>query len=219
MIILFFLICSVSYTGELEDEALKFFNNHNYKESLKLALASDKEDMILLAARIYEIEGEIKSIELYRKYLELTNYKEKEMIFYVGNLASKYFLYETAFKIFSQDETTFKNILASAIMARFISKYQIAKNRYLKILKGNEDNYEIIIGLAISYQMLSDWDNSIGYFKKSLKLKEDKNVYIALSEIYMYLGNIKKAKVLIERALKKFDSEQLRKILIEVYNK
>ena len=91
--------------------------------------------MILLIAKIYEIEEEIQSIEFYRRYLELTNYEEKELIFHVGNLASKHFLYETAFKIFSKDEILFKNILASAIMARFISRYQKAKNKYLKIYK------------------------------------------------------------------------------------
>ena len=218
MLILYFIISSFLFSGEIEEKALEHFNNKNYDESLSLALSSNEKDMFLLVAKIYEIE-DTQAFEFYKKYLESTNYEDKELIFYVGNLSAKYFMYETAFNIFCKDDILFKNVIATAIMARFIGKYKISKEKYLKILQGNEDNYEIILGLAIANQMLSEWDEAIKYFKKSLKLKEEENVYIALAEIYMSLGKIEKAKTFVEKTLNKFESEYLREILVEIYSK
>lgn len=219
MLILFFIISFLLYTGEVEEKALEHFNNKKYDESLELALTSTEKEMLLLVAKIYEIKEDIQSIEYYKNYLEAIKYEDKELIFYAGNLAAKSFLYETAFKIFSNDEVLFKNVLATAIMARFIGKYKIAKEKYLKLILEDENNYEAVLGLAITYQMLSQWDKAIKYFKKSLTLKEDENVYVALAEIYMSLGKIEKAKTFVEKSLKKFESEYLREILVEIYSK
>lgn len=159
--------------------------------------------------------------EVYKEYLELTNYGNSEEIFKLGNKYFKDNLYEQARDIFLKDRNeNIKNLFGAATTTRFLGDYRKSASLYTRVLNINPDFYEAYLGRGSAYQLSGDLNKGIKDMEKYLEYKEDADVYIAIANMYMSLERYSSAKSVLERASSTYPSSQeIRDLLVEVYSK
>lgn len=159
--------------------------------------------------------------QVYKGYLEMTNYGNSEEIFKLGNEYFKDDLYEQARDIFLKDRNeNIKNLFGAATTTRFLGEYRKSASLYTRVLNVDPNFYEAYLGRGSAYQLSGDLNQGIKDMEKYLEYKQDKDVYIAIANMYMSLERYSSAKSVLERASSNYPSSQeIRDLLVEVYSK
>lgn len=159
--------------------------------------------------------------EVYKEYLEMTNYGNSEEVFKLGNKYFKDNLYEQARDIFLKDRNeNIKNLFGAATTTRFLGDYRKSAALYTRVLNVDPNFYEAYLGRGSAYQLSGDLNKGIKDMEKYLEYKQDADVYIAIANMYMSLERYSSAKSVLERASSTYPSSQeIRNLLVEVYSK
>lgn len=195
----------------------------DFTESKKQLLKLIKSDENYYRAyfslgKIFRIEGkDSEAIDYFIKYVEGVESLEEEQAFYLGNVFMKYNYYEKAYLAFKKDGGDIKNIFGMAVCLRMRGYYKKARVQYKNVILMDSEFSEAYLGSAISSQMLGDYTKAIKDFKKYLEFKKDENVYVALVNIYIYLGRKREAKLLVKEGIKSFPkSKNLAELSYEI---
>ncbi len=222
------------------DTAISFFNkiveiDPEYKDVYKQLADISEERQLLLVGNTEvikdrqkkkemqkNIENEKnKKLEYYKKYLETIDYSDPEMIFYVGNVYMKDFLYEKAREIFSKDKTgNYKNLFGVATISRILGDYDTASKTYEKIINKAPDFSEGYLGAGITARLMGDFKKAINYYKKYLSYEKDEEVYYNAATLYILMKDYDNAKNIAEEGVGYFpDSQKIKELIFEIYSK
>ncbi|BDU50176.1 tetratricopeptide repeat protein [Haliovirga abyssi] len=210
-------ILKIYETNKKYDDELKFLENF-----LSNNVDKNNSEIYFKIADIYNNykKNKKKAYEYYEKFLNSSGSNNSERIFYIGDVYFKDFLYEKAMNTFLLDKTgNYKNEFGAAITLRFLGYYKKSILYYKKVIKQKPNFLEAYLGIGISYQLNSDFDNAIKYFLKYISEKKDEQVYIELVKLYMIKKNDKKAKTIGQEGLNFFpNSKELRDLMLTIYS-
>ena len=222
-----------TYLIRAEREVASLVDSNNHAKAGQKKYPSDTEivrERILTLEKL--IENETKSqwrkerykeeyYQVYKNYLEMTNYGNSEEIFKLGNEYFKDNLYEQARDVFLKDRNeNIKTLFGAATTTRFLGEYRKSASLYTRVLNIDPNFYEAYLGRGSAYQLSGDLNQGIKDMEKYLEYKQDKDVYIAIANMYMSLERYSSAKSVLERASSNYPSSQeIRDLLVEVYSK
>ncbi len=157
----------------------------------------------------------------FEKHLETENYNDSNNIYTLGSIYMKEKSFERAYKVFTTDTSgDYRNYFGAGATANFLGKYDTAITYYKKTLAIKPNFYRCYLGLSTSYKLKGDFDKAIENMEIYLEHKKEKEVYIAISNLYMAKKNYDSAKLWLENGQKEFpNSIEIREALREVYQK
>lgn len=161
-------------------------------------------------------EKYLKASYLYfERYLVKNKNNDSDAIFFLGDLYFKGNLFEKSYRVFSRDKNNdFRNNFGAALTGRFIGKYRNSKKYYERVLEEKPNFEEAYLGIAITYQLMGEFDKALRNFELYLAVKDDENVYVTMTSLYIEKKNYKKAKEVAEKGLNKFpNSKNLEKMM------
>src|SRR5574344_170129 len=170
--------------NNLINDAVKFFNEKNYKEALKLFLELEKNEKDPnILNNIGLCYSNLSDYENAKKYFEEALQINDELFQTYVNLSDVYFStkqIEKAIKLLEYGCAKLdKNITLKHCLARFYiedARYTDALNLLEEVLESSDKNYDAYWDLGMVYFELGDWANAINNFEKVIEFIDNNPV-------------------------------------------
>jgi len=204
-----------------------YFYKGDYSEAYKYYVEAYNRDknFDFLLKLLYTLAN-MNNFDLVNTYLsqidisELNSAQRKKLkdfyrVLYVK--ASSYYLsqkdYEKAYKIakeglmlFPKERTLLKNLAWSCLN---LEDYKCAEENFKKALTLNEEDYDALYGLALTYARMGK-EREVDEIVKKLERKRDKETFLKIADLYVILGDYDKAEYYLNEAKRLSQAKKVR---------